>query len=178
MQKIAQLGSHPLKWIQPKALQEAYELRSSVSTGDDPVATLRFRSAFGTLARAESSDGCWTFKRVGFWQNKATVRACEGDSDLAVFKNNTWNDGGTLEFADGRIFKATTNAWMTRFEFQTETEQLLLRFKYEGVFRLSAMVEIQPLAYSLVELPLLVLFGWYLAVMLYHDSSAAVIAIV
>lgn len=172
MLKIANLSSHQtLKWNQPKALQEAYELRA----GDDLVATLKFRSVFGTFARAESGDGCWTFKRVGFWQNKATIRTCEGESDLAVFKNNTWSDGGTLEFNDGRQFKATTNAWKTRFEFQTNSGEPLLRFNYHGVFRLSATVEIQPLAQSLVELPLLVLFGWYLAVMLYHDSSAVAV---
>jgi hypothetical protein len=169
MKRMSEIGSLPLEWIQPKALQEAYELR----TGDELVATLKFRSAFGTLARAECHDGCWTFKRVGFWQNKATVRACDGANDLAVFINNTWNDGGTLEFPDGRKFKATTNAWMTRLEFQTETEQPLLRFKYHGIFRLSATVEVLPEASSFAELPLLVLFGWYLAVMLYHDSSAA-----
>lgn len=171
MQKILDVSHQPLKWSQPKALQEAYELHA----GDELVATLKFRSAFGTLARAECGDGCWTFKRVGFWQNKATVRTCTGVSDLAVFKNNTWSDGGTLEFNDGRQFKATTNAWKTRFEFQTLTEETLLRFNYEGVFRLSATVEIHPTAQILVELPLLVLFGWYLAVMLYHDSSAVAV---
>lgn len=171
MKRIAEQTHLPLKWLQPKALQEAYELRA----GEELVATLKFRSAFGTLARAESGDGCWTFKRVGFWQNKATVRACEGEQDLAIFVNNTWNDGGTLAFTGGRKFKATTNAWKTRFEFYTETDQLLLRFKYQGVFRLSAEVEILPGAAAFPEMPLLVLFGWYLAVMLYHDSSAAAV---
>lgn len=171
MLKISDISQHSIKWIQPKALQEAYELHDD----DNLVATFKFRSAFGTLARAESGDGCWTFKRVGFWQNKATARACEEESDLAIFKNNTWNDGGTLEYADGRQFKATTNAWKTRFEFQTIAEEPLPRFKYEGVFRLSATVEVLPLASAMVQLQLLVLFGWYLAVMLYHDSSAAAV---
>jgi len=171
MQNIADISHRHLRWVQPKALQETYELRD----GDNLVATLKFRSSFGTLARAESGDGCWTFKRVGFWQNKATVRICDRETDLAIFKNNTWNDGGTLEFADGRQFKATTNSWNTRFEFQTTAEEPLLSLKYEGVFRLSATLEVLPLASAMVELPLLVLFGWYLAVMLYHDSSVAAV---
>ena len=41
-----------------------YELRA----GDMLAATLRFRSSFGSFATAEDGDGCWTFKRVGFWQ--------------------------------------------------------------------------------------------------------------
>lgn len=173
MLKISKLAHQPLKWTQPKPMLEAYELRSSETL----VATLKFRSVFGTLARAESGDGCWTFKRVGFWQNKATVRSCEGETDLAVFKNNTWHNGGTLEFADGRKFRATTNAWMTCFEFQTEAEELLVRFKHVGVFRLSATVEVPSLASALADLPLLVLFGWYLTVMLYHDSSTTLAAL-
>jgi hypothetical protein len=75
-----------------------YELRSDA----DLLATLTFRNMFGTFATAESADGCWTFKRVGFWQNRASIRACGSDTDVAVFKNNTWDRGGTLEFSSGR----------------------------------------------------------------------------
>ena len=174
MHKIADFSQQPLKWAQPTMLKMAYELRA----GDELVATLNFRSMWGTFATAESVDGCWTFKRVGFWQNKATVRVCESDSDLAVFNNNTWTSGGTLEFAEGDKFKATTNFWMTNYEFQRDTGESLVRFKYGGVFRLSSEVEIMPAARALVQLPVLIMFGWYLAIMLYMDSGsvAAVVA--
>lgn len=174
MQKIAEFGEHGLTWSQPSARKMEYELRS----GGTLVATLRFRSSFGTLATAESGDGCWTFKRVGFWQNKASIRACSSDTDLAVFRNNTWQSGGTLQFSDGCRYKATTNSWMTNLQFKTEADEPLVRFDYGGVFRRHAEVEITPLARNTPQVPLLVLFAWYLAIMLDEDDAgvAAVIA--
>ncbi len=171
MQKIGQVSGHELRWLQPSAGKMEYELRSR----GEVVATLKFRGLFGTLATAESGDGCWTFKRVGFWQNRASIRACGSDTDLAVFKNNTWDGGGTLEFSDGRKFKGTTNFWMTSFEFKTETDEPLVRFKYGGVFRRSADVEISRLARGISEVSLFVLFGWYLVIMLNRDAEAGAI---
>ena len=174
MQKIAQFSEHNLTWSQPSAGKMEYELRS----GGELVATLKVRSTFGTLATAESGDGCWTFKRVAFWQSKASIRACRSDTDLAVFKNNTWDSGGTLEFSDGCNFKATTNLWMTNFEFKTEADEPLVRFEYGGVFSRRAKVDISPLARSTPQVPLFVLFGWYLVIMLDADVAGASAAII
>ncbi len=171
MLRISQLTSHPLKWVQP-GLKMEYELL----TGDTQVADLIFRSSWGTLAFATSGEGSWTFKRIGFWQNKASIRANDSEEDLAVFTNNTWRQGGTLEFAGGLRYKATTNFWMTKMEWQTEAEQPLVRFHIGGFFRQSAEVEILPAAARLPELPILVLFGWYLILMLHRDSAAAAAA--
>ena len=107
MKKIAEIAQRKLKWSQPKALKREYELRAD----RELVATLKYRSAWGSFAIAESADGCWTFKRVGFWQTKATIRASGSDTDVAVFNNNTWANGGTLELTDGRKYPATSNFW-------------------------------------------------------------------
>jgi hypothetical protein len=168
MQTIADSARQPLTWTQPSALKQFYELRS----GDVVVATLAFRSMWGTLATAQSGDGCWTFKRVGFWQNKATVRACGADAEHGMFRNDTWQGGGTLELSDGSRFRATTNAWLTKYELQTDAGETLVRFRLSAGLHLSADVEVQPAALTLRQLPVLVLFGWYLAVMLNMDSGA------
>ncbi len=112
MKNIAELIGRELEWVQPSAWKMQYELRA----GEEIVATLRFRSSFGSFATAESADGCWTFKRVGFWQTRVTIRGCGSDMDIAMFKNNTWSGGGTLELPDGRKVLATTNLWQTKFE--------------------------------------------------------------
>ena len=169
MQKIDERSSG-LRWSQPSALRMHYELRA----GADLVATLRWRGMFGTLATAESGDGSFTFKRVGFFQNRATIRAAGAETDLAVFRNSTWTGGGELTFATGRKFLATTALWSQRLEFTTESEAPLVRFRYGGVFRRTADVEVEEAARELPELPLLVLFGWYLLVMLEQDSAAVV----
>lgn len=168
MRSIFSATNQPLKWAQPSAFRMGYELLS----GDEVFATLTFRSSFGTLATGDTADGCWTFKRVGFWQTRLTVRPCGDEQDLAVFKNNTWSGGGTLEFPDGRVFRATTNFWKTRLEFHNAAEEVLAVFHSGGFFHLSADVEIMPAGAHLPELPLILCLGLYLIIMMQQDSAA------
>jgi hypothetical protein len=167
MRKLIELVDQPLEWVQPRALRMQYELRAS----DELVATLHFRSSLGSFATGDSADGCWTFKRVGFWQTRVTIRLCGGDSDIASFQNNTWSGGGSLELSDGRVFHATTNLWQTRLEFQNESNSTLIQFRSGGVLHQSAKVEIQPSAVGTPELPFMMILGWYLIVMMSADSA-------
>jgi hypothetical protein len=175
MKRIAELFGQQLKWVQPSALKMQYEFE--LRSGDELAATLRFRSSFGSFATGESADGCWTFKRVGFWQTRATVRVCDADADIATFKNNTWSGGGTLGLPDGRKFLATTNFWQSKFEFQDESGGTLIQFASSGLINLSGTVEIQPMAVSMPELPWIVMFGWYLTVMMHMDSAVVAAAV-
>ena len=168
VKKIAEVIGQELQWVQPSAWKMEYELRA----GDELVATLRFRSSFGSFATAESADGCWTFKRIGFWQTRVTIRGCGSDMDLAMFKNDTWSGGGTLELSGGRKILASTSFWQTNFEFKTEADEILVRFKTGGLVHFSAKVDIQPNASQVPELPWIVMFGWYFAVMMYMDTAA------
>ena len=167
MRKIIELADQQLKWVQPSALKMKYELRA----GDELVSTLNFRSSFGTFATGESADGCWTFKRVGFWQTRVTVRPCDGDTEIATFRSNTWRSGGTLEMFHKREFPAKTNLWQTKFEYQNESGNTLIQFKSGGLLHLSATVEIQPRAVGMPELPMMVMLGWYLIVMMNIDAA-------
>ena len=167
MIKIIELVDQEIEWVQPRALKMQYELRAN----NELVATLRFRSSLGSFATGESADGCWTLKRVGFWQTRVTVRLCGGNSDIASFRNNTWSGGGTLVLSDGRMFPATTNLWQTKLEFQNESNNALVQFRSGGVLHQSAKVEIQPSAVGIPELPLIMMLGWYLIVMMSADSA-------
>jgi hypothetical protein len=169
MRKIAELAGQELKWVQPGVFKMHYELLAD----DELAATLRFRSSFGSFATGESADGCWTFKRMGFWQTRVTIRACGVDDNIAIFKNNTWTSGGTLELSDGGKFLATTNFWNTNLEIQDELGHTLIRFKTGGVIHLSATVSVESNAMRLPELPWVVMLGWYLIVMMHADSAAA-----
>ncbi len=173
MMKITELMGHELRWTQPHASKMEFELRA----GEVIAATLRFRSSFGSFATAASADGTWTFKRVGFWHTRATVRAVGAEADLAVFKNKTWSGGGTLELPDGRKYPANTNFWATQYAFTRETgEPLIIYKKIAGILHLSSVVEIHGLSKEIAEMPWLVSLGWYLTVMLYMDSALAVVA--
>jgi len=166
MKRVADLAGRELRWVKSKG----YELRD----GDDVVATLRFRSTWGSLATAESADGCWTFKRVGFLQTRVTIRKCESDEETAVFKHNSWTGGGTLEFPDGRRFTADTNCWQTKFAFSTETGEPLVRFtKIFGLLKLSSNVDILPAGATVAGAPWLVMLGWYLSVQMHNDAASS-----
>ena len=159
---------HKLEWKQLKSLHRDGELQAD----DRPLGSLSFRSAFGTLATAKIGTACWTFKRVGFFQNRVEVRECNSEGAIAEFVNATWTGGGTLTMKGGKQFKATSNAWRTKWEVQDDAGRVLLRFDYGGVFKLSAKVKITADARAMAELPLLVALSWYLVVMLANDAAA------
>jgi hypothetical protein len=170
MEKIASAIQQELVWTQPNAFKEEYELRSDAAL----LGILKFRSAWGTLAIAETTNGCWTFKRVGFFSTRVTVRPCETESDLASFRNNTWSGGGTLELADGRSFRISTNFWQTRLELISDRDEIILSYTdIGGFFRRSANMIIESQSALLPELPWIVMLSWYLVVMMYRDSAAA-----
>lgn len=173
MEPIQKYIQKELLWNQPSPFKEEYELLS----GDDLLGRLHFRSSWGTLAVAESASGCWTFKRVGFFSTRVTIRRCDSETELASFRNNTWSGGGTLEMGDGRIFRASTNFWQTKLELVTEQDEVILRYSdIGGFFRRSANLTIDPSAGRVAELDWVVMLSWYLMVMMYRDSAAAAAA--
>ena len=169
LRSVADLAGRELRWVK----SNGYELRD----GDDVVATLRFRSSWGSLATAESADGCWTFKRVGFLQTRVTIRRCDSEDEIAVFRNNSWTGGGILEFPDGRRLTADTNCWQTKFAFSTETGEPLVRFtKIGGLLKISSNVDILPGA-AFAGAPWLVMLGWYVTVQMHNDAAASASAV-
>ena len=164
----AELLRHVPTWVQPNAWKMDYELRA----GDAVIGTLRFRSLWGTLATGENADGCWTFKRVGFWQTRATIRICGSDAEIGTFTHNRWSGGGTLELQDGRKVLITSNLWQTRLDFQEESGRRLLGFQNKGVLKVSSTVHIEPDALTEPGISLMVLFGWYVMVMMQMDAVA------
>jgi hypothetical protein len=169
MKRMRELAGRELLWAQPKAMKREFELKD----GEELVATLQFRTTFGSFATAETGDGSWTFKRVGFLQTHVTICPAGSDEAIAVFRNNTWKSGGTLEFPTGRTLRATSGFWRTKVEFMTESDEALVRLhRVAGVIHLSAHVEITPAGAELTELPWLVALGWYLAVKMHDDAGA------
>ena len=82
-----------------------------------------------------------------------------------------------MELPDGRRYPANTNFWATEYEFTTEAGESLVKYRrLGGILHLSCMIDIQPAAASVEELPWLVMFGWYLTLMMYMDSTAIIAA--
>lgn len=116
---------HELEWVQPHALQLEFELRD----GEEVLMTMRFRGLLSSFATAESPVGAFTFKRVGFWIPRVTIRHHGSEETIATFRNNTWTQGGSLEFADGRTYHANSNSWMSEYQFKREDETAIVHFR-------------------------------------------------
>lgn len=166
--RFSELVGQGMIWAKPKPswTKGGYDLR----LGEQRLATLKLRSMWGTFATGETSEGSWTFKRVGFFQNRVTVRTLSSDAEIGVFVND-WKMGGTLALPDGRQYRGNTNFWMTKFAFTNETGEPVVSYRRIGGVSLSAAVEIEPAGAALRELPWLVLLGWYVAVMMHQDAA-------
>lgn len=169
MKSISAATSRPLRWNRLRWYKKDFELRA----GDDPVGKLSFRSLWSYRASATSADGTWTLKRIGFWRPVITVRVSGSDADFAVFRYKRWMDGGTLEFRDGRTFRITDKRWATRFEVLSDRDDALMSLRASAWTDRTAEVELGPETTRLPELSLLLLFGWYLAVLTREEAAGA-----
>ncbi len=174
----------PLQWLQPKGMSRSFELYS----GETLVGRLDFQSAFGSLALGVTAEQSWSFKRVGFFNTRVTVRpatppdapARQDAPDLAVYRPN-WRGEGWIEIASGcKVYWRPANFWASRFMFTAQDSSPLIHF-HEGIehphfadwFKTQAGVTIEYPARGMPETPMLVLLGWYLIILQEEDSSAA-----
>lgn len=177
LQTLKAMNTQALYWVQPRAMERRFELRSA----DQQYASLHFPSAFGSLATASTADGAWTYKRVGFFSTRITVRAEGSETDLAIYKPKWTGMQGTLETAGGQTYLwNTANFWGTRFQFTDANGGPLLNFhlgaedwKLSNMFKTQARMEIDPGAVGVSELPLLATIGFYLLILYQEDSSAS-----
>jgi hypothetical protein len=181
MERIAEFAGSHAEWVQPASNQRYYELHDDTSV----MASLRFRSAFGTLAVATTADESWTFKRVGFLNIRVTVRRAGEDHDMAVYTPRFWGDG-ELTFEDGAppLLWRPTNFWATQWAFGAPAGGLIMEFKtgvpherLSDIFKTQATVEILDAAEWRPLLPLLLPLGFYLFLMHHEDAAAGAAAI-
>ena len=169
MQSIRKIAPATLHWVQLRAIKHEFDLRSE----DELCGTLLWKKAFGSLASATSSDGQWTFKRVGFLNPRVTIRQPGSDLDIAMFKPS-WTGSGVLEFPSGRRFQwEHKDFWRLEWTFQ-EAGQELLRFKSKASsLKMKVRVDLSPSVKNLPEASLLASLGMYLLVLMRDDSAAA-----
>lgn len=179
MKSITGYRIETLEWLQPKALERYYELKAR----EQLLARLTFRSSLGTLATAETADGEWTYKRVGFLNPRVTVRAAGLEADLAIYQPKFWGDG-VLTFKSGLAYAWTpVNFWRTDWSFFAAEGGEVLAFK-SGV-QGERLRDIFKTQYRLMRpgagpegevLPILATLGLYLLILNQEDAAAAVAA--
>ncbi|MFO0836414.1 MAG: hypothetical protein U0638_15715 [Phycisphaerales bacterium] len=164
-----------LEWATPSGLKRSFVLHQ----GDHAFATLEWRSGLGTLAVATTAGGSWTFKRVGFWSPRVTVRRAGATEDEGLFRPTGWcGSSGELRLAnEPPLFFEREGFWSATWRFRDGAGATLVRIgDISGVFRWRASLSLadpgDPRA------PLLSCLLWYLAVLTYDDeaATAAVVA--
>jgi hypothetical protein len=165
MRQISEVADQELLWVQPAKMKMDFELRA----GDEVVATLGWQRA--SLATGRTSDHEWTFKREGFWHPRITVRAPGSDANLALF-NPHWAGGGTLEL-DGRLLRfGAANFWHSQWDWLGSDDAPLLHFKSRRrILKIEGQVEVDPVARTSPDLPLLSVLVWYLLVLFARDAA-------
>jgi hypothetical protein len=164
--------------MQP-TLKRSFELRA----GDNLFATLKFRTAIGSLATAESAVGTWTFKRVGFFKPQVTVRVKGYEQNLAVYRLKWGSAEGVLEFADGETYVwKLANFWATRYQIVDAEGNPLISYTSKidnasDLLKDQARIEIAPETRDKDKLALLLLTGWYLIVLQQEDVLATATAV-
>jgi hypothetical protein len=158
-----------LELVKFKSLKKDYKLVS----GNTTVGSITFKKSSGTLAEAGIGDHCWSFKRVGFFSTKITIRNCGDKNDLAIFINNTWKGGGTLHFKSGITYKADTNFWNSEFSIQSPRGKKIAKIITKGIIRSTTSIEISKGGEEDPMIELIVLFACYLLIMIREDEVAA-----
>ncbi len=158
--KIQAQASGELRWVQPSFFRSQYELHSAGRC----VATMRVRGMFRPSATGENADGSWTFEPFGPAPGKFVVRARGSYSELAIFDLGLSDHGGVLQLSDGRALFLRSDFWKGRAELQTLAGEVILRYRYHGVLRPSADVEVLGKGKQMPELSWLLMLGWCLIV--------------
>jgi len=176
MTKLSQLEGAQAEWMQPKTFERLYELR----WGEETLAWLSFRSSTGTLASAETGEGSWTFKRVGFLNPRITVRAVGDEEDLAVYHPKFWGDG-VLSLKSGLHFAwKPTNFWSTAWAFIDAEEKVVIAFqpgvekeRLRDILKTQFTLTLHQIGAIRETAPLLATLGMYLLILHQADAAAA-----
>lgn len=138
-------------------------------------ARVRRVKMFGSLVAVESKTGSWTFKRVGFFRTRVTIRRAESDENVGLYTPSfTWcGSAGIVELGGQRTYRwGPTKSFGREHAFFDASGEPLLRFhgsprKCRMTFEANTEV---------ADLPLLAALGYYIIILHEEDSAAAITA--
>ena len=149
-----------LRWVKTTAFRNCFELRSA----DRTESKLTIRGFFRPSAHSEGAEGSWEVEPLNQETGQIVIRSARSFQEAGVFDMIIPSGGGILRTTGGEAFVFRSNFWKGVAEFQTPSGESLVRFRYRGLFRPSADVEILGKGRSLRELPWILTLGWCLIV--------------
>lgn len=161
MRPFREIDGRAARWETLERQGYAFTLRA----GTVPFATMRWEKLDGTLAVAAVLGRAWTFARERE-SRRVLIHDLERGRRVAAYETD-WRGHGVLECDSGARaeWRAIAGA-RPRGVFQTGRGLLLVEFDFDGVLRApGARVGFGREASQLPEAPLLVTFGWHLALL-------------
>jgi hypothetical protein len=169
MQRIPKDTSFIAEWRKPGTLDSLYELRCE----NLYLGSLDFQSPFTTIAFAETADGKWSFKRVGFWNQKVTIREEGKHENIATWSNSE------ICFNNGKIYIwKSSNFWSNQWAFISSNDEVVMTIeqgvaekKFSDIFKTQATIEIYPSKEMQGNITVLLPFAFYLLILQQRDAA-------
>jgi hypothetical protein len=171
MNSMTESSPNSLTWTQTGKLE------SQLLSGGAVVGTLRWSKDCGTLATGESTEGSWTFTRVG-WLTPKILVSTPGSKMSSATLTMRWRGGGVIDLQTGQSFNFTPKGfWQSEWSLTDPGQKRLLTIRPNFAWgKVGASVDVEPSAQSVRELPLMAILCWY-AILLWHDNDdSAVVA--
>jgi hypothetical protein len=162
---VEHIGSE-LSWV-PMGNTMGWELHEKELVVGSVLAEGKFLSN----ATGKCVDGGWKFKRVGALQANISIMGMNDGMEIALFKKNAFNRNGSILVNKEKKFTINANFLMAEYNLARDKESILTLSDVTRFPILSSKLKIDPNAMNIPELPWLVLFSWYLAVMQHFDLA-------
>jgi hypothetical protein len=164
MRTVNDVAESELRWVNPTN-DLSFELRTAA---DEVVGRLQLDAE--RRGDSDTADQRWTFKQVGFWHRRVTVRIPGSDINVAMF-HVSWKKGGTLELDGGRWLQLRLPSLLKwQWTWTDMYDKPLVHLK-KALLGFEGQVTIEPDAAASPEVPLLVVLGWYLLVLWALDQD-------
>lgn len=159
-----------LEWKQSGAFSRTFELLEQGRRRG----SLSFTKAFGTLAEGEIDGSWYTFKRVGFLRPQVTIWRKPYEEDIGRVSMGL-GSRGSLELSDGARYNFQRQSlWKNVWGFSNEHGDALMTIRMDlALLHHNGQVVIEPSGREDPHMPLLVLLGWYMAVLIEEENAAA-----
>ncbi|HLX12536.1 MAG TPA: hypothetical protein VKS81_06970 [Bacteroidota bacterium] len=176
MEPIANIGTEPLYWFQPKLIKRQCELRAEDGR---LFGTYSMSKTIYSPGVGETSEGTWTFKRRGFFKPTIDIIAGDTQTAAAVYTPKALSPG-LVRFSDGREFAwKPLSFWRGEWQFADASDQPAIIFrrdkrkrKWRDILKPSAVIERGTVITSPAEFSILLLFGWHLLILMRSQQGA------
>jgi hypothetical protein len=162
-------SARSLRWNQ--ASQTDRRTFSLCDPQQEIYATLQFRNTSGSLGTGRTSEGEWTFKRVGFFKPRISVRPVSLKTPVAFFQR------ARLHFGGGLVLRWNpTKGPEKERRFEDLEGRTVVRLQPEFADRTrEAKVEIKAFSTPGAELSIAVLMSWYIVLLLQRQKEVEVL---